>query len=135
LPVVKTWVTSTVNREVAGSNPAIHRYLSDGCSSVAERHTRSLVPRQMFLIVVGGEDEGYFVERLETGGRGFKSRRCSILERCSSVNSTLADWFPDETVNNRRRTMLRLCLTPQRMLFRKEKYEPEKGLRWYAHRH
>lgn len=22
LPVVKTWVTSTVNREVAGSNPA-----------------------------------------------------------------------------------------------------------------
>jgi hypothetical protein len=37
LPVVKTWVTSTVNREVAGSNPAAHRCLSDGCSSVAER--------------------------------------------------------------------------------------------------
>src|SRR5260221_13443629 len=45
LPVVKTWVTSTVNREVAGSSPAAGGK-SRQRSSVAERHTRSLVPRQ-----------------------------------------------------------------------------------------
>jgi len=30
LPVVKTWVTSTVNREVAGSNPAAVKGSVDG---------------------------------------------------------------------------------------------------------
>jgi hypothetical protein len=48
LPVVKTWVTSTVNREVAGSNPAACGE-SRQRSSGAERHTRSLVPRQSLM--------------------------------------------------------------------------------------
>jgi len=46
LPVVKTWVTSTVNREVAGSNP-----VAGECAGVAQRqsaNTRLLVPGIVF---------------------------------------------------------------------------------------
>jgi hypothetical protein len=49
LPVVKTWVTSTVNREVAGSNPAIHRCKAMYVAQWQSTNTRSLVPRQGFM--------------------------------------------------------------------------------------
>jgi hypothetical protein len=59
LPVVKTWVTSTVNREVAGSNPAAHR-----CKAVGVAQWQSAIPGRWFpgkcLFFAGGEDESYF---------------------------------------------------------------------------
>jgi hypothetical protein len=58
LPVVKTWVTSTVNREVAGSNPAIDR-----CKAMDVAQWQSAIPGRWFPgrgFFVGGEDESYF---------------------------------------------------------------------------
>ena len=43
LPVVKTWVTSTVNREVAGSNPAVDR-----CKAVDVAQWQSAIPGRWF---------------------------------------------------------------------------------------
>jgi len=60
LPVVKTWVTSTVTREVAGSNPAAHR-----CKAMCVAQWQSTIPGRWFpgkdfFNIVGGEDESYF---------------------------------------------------------------------------
>jgi len=97
LPVVKTWVTSTVNREVAGSNPAIRR-----CKAIYVAQWQSATPGRLFpgkcLIVVGGEDESYFVERLETGGRRFNSCR-SLKKRRSSENRTLSTCSPTKLIS------------------------------------